>query len=257
MKEFKHHACGWILMLPQLSVKPVKTNLFNLGEDLLDFILKNVSKETLQEKCVLAVTSKLVSLSEGRVVSKSEINKIDLLTKEADIYLGEIAHGCHLTIKHGLLVASAGIDESNSADASYILYPQDPFKSANVLCKELKQVLGIKDLGVLFTDSRTSPLRIGVTGVALAYAGFDPIGDFRGKSDLYGRALKMTRVNKADALAAAAVLLMGEAAEQCPLSIVAYPDLFFTDKEAHLHDVSVPIQDDMYQPLLMNFKQKT
>src|SRR6266508_2193439 len=68
------------------------------------------------------------------------------------------------------------------------------------------------------TDSKTAPLRVGVTGVTLAYSGFQALNDYVGTKDLFGRAWRMIKVNVVDALATAAVLVMGEGSEQTPLA---------------------------------------
>ena len=77
---------------------------------------------------------------------------------------------------------------------------------------------GWKNFGVLITDSHTTPLRRGVTGIALSYWGFSGVQNKVGTPDLFGRTLKMTHVNLADAFAAAAVLVMGESNESTPVA---------------------------------------
>jgi len=160
--------------------------------------------------------------------------------------LGEAIPGVHLTIKHGLLIPSAGIDESNAQGDYYILFPRKPFESAQRLHSALRHKLGIKKFGVLITDSHITPLRRGVTGVALAYWGFEPLQNFIRSADLYGVPLKMTKVNRADALAAAAVLLMGEAAESCPIAIVENSELTFCTKN-NAKQLQMPRDQDLFR----------
>ncbi len=152
-----------------------------------------------------------------------------------------------LTLKDGMVMASAGIDESN-ANGKLILLPRDSFKSARFLRKALRRKYGVKRLGVLVTDSRTIPLRAGVAGVALGYAGFRGIKDYRGTCDIFGRKFIYSRTDVADGLAAAAVLVMGEGNEQQPLALIEKVPAEFCDKidRGELH---IDIQDDMYQPL--------
>jgi len=115
---------------------------------------------------------------------------------------------------------SAGIDESNS-NGFYILHPKDLQETANkiriYLCKRFK----LKNVGVLITDSKTTPLRWGTTGVALAHSGFLALNDYIDTPDIFGRKLKVTKVNISDGLAAAAVLVIGEGREQTPLAIIS------------------------------------
>jgi F420-0:gamma-glutamyl ligase len=115
------------------SVTALQTELFHPRQDLADFAAQNLERYLgngiNSEKHVVAITSKIVSLSENRLVPKSTIGKKALVERESDVYLGEIGYGCHLTVKHGLLIPSAGIDESNSETGDYILFPVDPFAS--------------------------------------------------------------------------------------------------------------------------------
>ena len=159
-------------------------------------------------------------------------------------------HGVSLTIKHGLLIPSAGIDESNSENGDYILYPKDPFASARRLCQAIKEKLKLKNFGIILTDSHTHPLRRGVTGIALAYDGFFPWKNLIGEPDLYGRKMKMTSVNVVDSLAVAAVFVMGEAAEQQPLALIETNDVVFTDKAPQPEDIRIPLEEDLYGPLI-------
>ena len=152
-----------------------------------------------------------------------------------------------LTVKDGTVMASAGIDESN-AKGKLILLPRDSFKSARFLRKTLRRKYHVRHLGILVTDSRTVPLRAGVTGVALGYAGFRGVKDYRGTPDIFGRKFKFSRTNVADSLAAAAVLVMGEGREQQPLALIEKTSVEFCDK-INRGELRINIQDDMYRPL--------
>ena len=230
-----------------LEVKALLTDIYHRGEDFTDFLVKNL-KGVLGEDRILAVTSKIVSLSENRVIPKSSIDKKDLIKKEADRYLGEIEYGCHLTIKQGLLIPSAGVDESNAQGDFYILYPQDPFSSARRIHNIIKEKLRLRRIGVLLTDSHTMPLRRGVVGTALAYYGFRGVENKIGTKDLFGRELKMTQINIADALGVAATLTMGEGDECRPLAIIKAPVEF---KElSNNSELHMPPEEDLYRPLL-------
>ncbi len=230
-----------------LQVEAIKTEVFSEEHDLLHFLETSLQGKSL-EGHILAVTSKIVSLFEHRCVSKSEVDKEELIRKEADHYLGKVAYDCHLTIKFGQLIPSAGIDESNSIDDSYILYPLDPFLSAHKIQRTLKDRYNLENFGVILTDSRTQPLRKGVTGTALSYCGFEGIKDQVGDKDLFGRELKMTKINLADALATSAVLMMGEGADCCPLALIKASVEFnnFADPKAIFMD----LKEDLYWPII-------
>ena len=237
-----------------LQVKAIATSIYHLGDDFKSFLIENI-KGLLKERDILAVTSKIVSLSENRIISKTALAKKDLICQEADHYLGEIEYGCHLTIKQNLLIPSAGVDESNAEGDYYILYPSDPFLSAKKIHSLIQKELGLKQFGVLLTDSHTMPLRRGVLGAALAYYGFRGVDSKIGTKDLFGQELKMTQINIADALAVAATLTMGEGKEGCPLAIIKTP-VKFADLSDN-SELQIPLEEDLYRPLLeKNLKTK-
>lgn len=234
------------------SVTAISTEIFNIGDSLVDFIDRSAPIELRQEGIVLAVTSKIVSFSENRLVEVG-VDKERLIREEADYDLGEVSYGCHLTIKNQALLPSAGIDESN-IPGGYLLLPEDCFASAQALHSKLKELWRLQNLGIIITDSHTSPLRRGVTGISLGHAGFCGVTDKRNHEDLFGRPLKMTTVNNADALAAAAVWAMGEADEQKPLAILSGADLAWTDKPDEGY--FIPIEEDLYYPILKDRLQR-
>ena len=235
-----------------LQAQPLKTEIYRLGDDFSAFLFKHLKGASLEER-VLAVTSKIVSLAEGRFVSKSAVkSKQDLIQKEADRYLGETGYGCHLTVKESLLIPSAGVDSSNAEGEFYIMYPKQPFESAKAIHSKLKRKFHLKKFGVLLTDSRTLPLRRGVTGAALAYFGFKGVQSRVGAPDLFGRELKITQINVADALAAAAVFSMGEGAESRPLALLR-ASVVFEEKSDFNKELHIPFEEDLYKPLLEKF----
>lgn len=189
-----------------------------------------------------------MSLAESRLVSKSSISKNELVAREADVLLGETAYGFHLTIKHGILIPSAGIDESNSETDDYILFPEDPYRSARELGLRLRRDWGLEHLGIVVTDSHTTPLRIGVTGVSLAHWGFRAVLDRVGSRDIFGRELRVTRQNLVDGIAAASVLMMGEGDEQRPLAWVDGVHAEFTSTGSP-DEIAMSPADDLYAPL--------
>ena len=230
-----------------LKIKSIQTSLFPLGGDLAHFIIKNLSSSPVKEKTVLAISSKLFSLAQNRNIQTE--NKEQLIKKEADQYLGPGAYGFHLTIKEGLLLPSAGIDLSNSPTGEYLLFPKNPYLLLNKLWTTLKSTWNLKTLGLLMTDSHTTPLRRGVTGVALAHWGFQAVKDCRGQKDLYQKELKVTTINNVDALAAAAVWMMGEGSECRPLALIEYADLQWENVSSK-KDIAIPLEEDLYKPLL-------
>ncbi len=224
-----------------MIVRPIRTRIFEEGEDLLDFILKHVKRPT--EGSVLVVTSKIVALSESRTANVQDKDK--LIHAESEFALK--TELVWLTIKDGMVMANAGIDESN-ASGKLILLPEDSFKTAESLRKSLRKKWKLRKLGVLITDSRLFPLRAGVVGVALGYAGFKGVRDYRGKADMFGRILKFSQVDVADSLATAAVLEMGEGKERQPLAVIEDANVAFVEK-VNRGELLIKIEDDLYYPL--------
>ena len=216
-----------------MNVRAIKTRKLIPPQDDLWEVLEQ-SLPALQEETVVAISSKIVSIGEGRCVPKDEVADKDVLIKrEADRYLdrkhvpgGWVLH----TITHGVFTPSAGIDSSNGAD-HFVLWPENPARSAAELWRRLRKRHGVRRLGVILTDSRSTPLRRGVTGYALAHHGFRSLRDYRGTRDIFGRKLRSSQSNVADALAAAAVLEMGEGNEQTPIALITgVTDIRFTQR---------------------------
>jgi coenzyme F420-0:L-glutamate ligase len=233
-----------MISLNQMQVKAIKTRIFRENEDLIKFILKYVKK--IPDSSILVITSKIVALSEGRTAEYiNEKEKIKLIKKESSFALK--TKYTWLTIKDGIVMASAGIDESN-ANGKLILLPKDSFKSAEIIRRELKKKFKVRKLGVLVTDSRIFPLRSGVVGVALGYAGFEGVRNYIGKKDIFGRVLKMSRTDVADSLATSAVLCMGEGKEQQPLALLENAPVLFTEK-VNKRELKINPKEDLYLPL--------
>ncbi len=227
-----------------MIVKPIKTRIFQEGEDLFNFINKYIKK--LPEKSVLVVTSKIVALAEKRtVVVKDEKAREKIIRAESQMAVR--TKYVWLTIKDGMVMASSGIDESN-ANGKLILLPKNSFKTANYLRTQLRKKFKIKNLGVLITDSRVMPLRAGVTGVALGYAGFKGLKSYIGTPDMFGKKFIFSTTNTADCLATAAVLTMGEGREQQPLAMITDTLIEFCEK-TNPKELLIDIKNDMYLPI--------
>ena len=213
----------------------------------------------LTEGSIVAITSKIVAICEGRVVDPKGIDKDELVKQEAEVYLPRSMskYNFLLTLKHNMIIASAGIDESN-ANGLYVLWPKDPQGAANRIRKYLQEKFHVKNVGVVITDSRTSPLRWGVTGISLAHSGFSSLNNYIGKKDIFKNPLKVTMANVADGLAAASVLVMGEGAEQTPLAVVEdLPFITFQGRNPtvkELKQLRIELKDDIYGPMLTGVK---
>lgn len=244
-----------------MKVKAIKTRKFLPPKDDLWNLLSAI--KFLKENSVVAITSKVVSIGEGRSVPINSANKDELIIKEADKYLPRDLvpnEWAMYTLKNNMLVASAGIDESNGNDF-YILWPEDPESSAKEIWSFLKEKFKLQNLGVIITDSRLIPLRRGVVGFAISYFGFKPLKDYRGKKDIFGREFQMETSDIPDSLATAAVLEMGEGAESQPIAIISdVPYLEFTgsnfNPESLDDSLDIPEKEDLFYPFLSSVPWK-
>jgi len=232
------------------KIKPYKQNLF----EILDKYLKSLS-----EGSILVITSKIISICQARVVKIKKADKKELIKQEAEYFLPaeENKYNITLTIKNNLLIPTAGIDESNG-NGYFILWPKDPQKTADEVRQYLCDRFSIKKAGVIITDSKTTPLRWGTTGVAIAHSGFVALNNYIGKPDIFGKKLKVTKANVSDALAVSAVLIMGEGNEQTPLAIIEdVPFVKFQNRnpsKKELQELHINIEDDLCAPLLKSVK---
>jgi F420-0:gamma-glutamyl ligase len=240
-----------------MTIKSIKTAKITAGSLSLARLLDESISE-LADGSVVAITSKVAAICENRVVPIEAADKQTLIEQESEYFLSPDLnkYGFSFTISHGTLIPVAGIDES-SGNGNYILWPADPQKTASDARNFLAKKFGLKKLGVVITDSTARPLHYGTEGVAISFAGFKPINDYVGKKDLFGRPFKVSMANVPDALASAAVLMMGEGTEQTPLAIIEdLPMVQFnaaspTTAELKQFFVSHK-EDDLFRPFLAN-----
>ncbi len=227
-----------------MKITAIKTDLFHAREDLPAFIVRHLS--ALPDRTVLAVASKLLCLWKGKIIPYvSAQQKDDYIRRESEWALK--TPQAWLTVKDGMVMTNAGIDASN-ADGQLLLLPPDCYALAAQLRHTLCQKWNIQNLGVVITDSMILPFRSGVIAAAVAYAGFNGVSDLRGTPDLFGRKLEVTLVNRADSLATAAALCMGEGNDQKPLAVVEQAPVEFVD-EVPPNEIQYPREDDLYAPL--------
>lgn len=234
-----------------MRVQPIQTNIVTPDTDLFACITSHIG--TLAEQSVLVITSKIVAIAEGRIrPCTTKEDRVALIKAESDMAIE--TPWTWLTVKGGQVYASAGIDESNVGEGHCVLLPEDSYESARVIREALKAHYGVIDLGVLITDSRVLPLRQGAVGIALGYAGFEGIRDYRGEKDLYKRPFKVSRANIADSLATTAVLCMGEGSECQPLAVITEAPVTYTDRAIQKVELQIPLEDDMYLPFFKDLE---
>jgi len=243
-----------------MIIKAIKTRPFIPPKDnLFSLINEGFSGISLKEKSIIVLASKIVSIWQGRCVKVDSVeSKDDLIGKEADLYLDrdEVPKGyVMLTIKDNILISTAGIDESNGK-GYFILWPKNPFQAAKQIYDFIRKTYHLNNLGIIISDSHCTPSRLGTTGISIAYYGFYPVKDYRGTKDIFGREMKISQLNIADSLAAAACFTMGEGNEQTPIAIIE--DINFMKFEEFNPTDSNPLDinrdDDIYGPLLKALK---
>lgn len=275
MPTIYHHVLSY-RSIPDVNSKsliviPISAPVQQAPFDLIETILTSIAAEaeSLQTGDILAVSSKYAAISQGRIVTldsvpispqAGEIAKryhmnphlVQLVIQEADHIFGGITHefngmtvGFLLTHKNGVISPNAGLDRSNIPSGQVVLLPSEPYALAEHIRKEIYARLGVM-IGVILTDSWLMPGRWGTTGVAISTAGFHPIQDERGKLDLFGNPMMVTRRGIADQICACAQMVMGETAEARPIVIVRNSGVMMTDERIDVEDVAIPWEMCIY-----------
>jgi coenzyme F420-0:L-glutamate ligase / coenzyme F420-1:gamma-L-glutamate ligase len=225
-----------------LTIQPLPgVPLVQPGDNLPHIIIDAVEKSHIQlaEGDILVLAQKIVSKAESRLINLSEViptaeaervaklsqkdpRFVELVLQESRSIL-RIRPGT-IIVEHrcGFICANAGIDHSNVAggwgnpEDWVLLLPEDPDQTAEEIRVELEKRSGVR-MGVLIIDSHGRAWRMGTIGMTIGLAGMPGVVDLRGEKDLFGYQLRITQVAAADELAAAASLVMGEAAEAIPI----------------------------------------
>jgi dihydrofolate synthase / folylpolyglutamate synthase len=234
-----------------MQLIPIKTRILQPPQDDL-FEVLDESLLDVKEGDVVVVSSKVISIHEGNCVPVEGADKKALIAQEAQFSIPRSYWPSPLTVAHNAFIGTAGIDESN-ADGHYVLLPRDPFVSAKNIYDYVKGRFQVQDIAVVITDSHSSPLRRGAMGVAIGWWGIAPTINHVGKPDLFGREFRIEVSNIADAIAAAAGLVMGETDECQPVVIArAVPDILFVDRNTK-DELFVAPKDDTFRVLYEDF----
>lgn len=250
-----------------MRIEAIRTPIIEREQDLVE-VLCDALDDCLREKDVVCVVSKVVAMEQGRVVKISDVKPspqarrmkrlryskgfedhakfAELVLQEAEkVFAGEDGY-VYLTLKDFAFIANAGIDLSNVPDGYAVLWPEKPWEWVKSFREKLRTRYQLEHLGVLMTDSHNTPLRRGVTGLALAYAGFEGVESQVGKPDLYGKPLHITEKAVADDLASVAVLVTGEAGESTPFAGIRGAPIIFTHREIDPLEVFINPRVDLY-----------
>jgi len=243
--------------------------LIRQGDNLADIVLNALQANHLaiEENDILVFAQKIVSKAEGRVGNLATVRPsqrafelaaqtekdprfVELVLQESQEILRARPGTIIVEHKLGFVCANAGIDHSNVAGAGtsteewLLLLPAEPDRSAELICTEIEIKTG-KQVGVLIIDSHGRAWRNGTVGVAIGVAGLPGLQDLRGQPDLFGFTLRITQVGVADELAAAASLVMGQAAEGTPVVHVrGFP---YSLREGSLKELIRPREQDLFR----------
>jgi coenzyme F420-0:L-glutamate ligase/coenzyme F420-1:gamma-L-glutamate ligase len=215
--------------------------LIEPGDSLPDVLSKALleNRLSLEDNDILVLAQKIVSKAENRLVNLTTITPssrafelsqktekdprlIELMLRESLEVLRTRPGTIIVQHKKGFVCANAGIDHSNvqapwgKAEDWVLLLPEDADRSAANIRNDLVKRLHV-NIGVMIIDSHGRAWRIGTVGACIGLAGLPGVVDLRGVSDLFGYQLRVTQVAAADELAAAASLMMGQAAESTPV----------------------------------------
>lgn len=252
----------------QLTTLPA-IPLIEAGSDLAAIILEALARAEIDllDGDILVIAQKIVSKSEGRRVNLQTVEPstrardlaaetgkdprlVELILRESRQVLRTRPGVIIVEHRLGVVCAGAGIDHSNVGGPTgrpedwALLLPEKPDESARLMRQQLETASGAR-LGVLIIDSHGRAWRLGTVGVAIGISGLPGLVDLRGKPDLFDFSLKITQVGAADELAAAASLMMGQAAEGAP--VVHARGFPYTLREASLNELLRPEQEDMFR----------
>ncbi|MGI9219594.1 MAG: coenzyme F420-0:L-glutamate ligase [Woeseiaceae bacterium] len=209
------------------------------GDDIGALIVECIQRNDfdIAADTIIVVAQKIVSKAEGRAIRLSDVTPgkdalslaettgkdprlVELILAESNEVIRQAGPLLITENKLGIIMANAGIDQSN-IDAGYaLLLPEDPDLSARRIGADISTAFGA-NAGVVIADSAGRPWRRGVVGIAIGVHGMPAVHDIRGETDLNSRELVATEVGAADAIAAAATLLMGQADEGTPVALVS------------------------------------
>jgi coenzyme F420-0:L-glutamate ligase/coenzyme F420-1:gamma-L-glutamate ligase len=254
----------------RLTITPLyKIPLIHPGDNLAGMILTSLQSNdiSLEDGDILVLAQKIVSKAEGRLINLTTITPsktaidlamgcekdprlVELILQESKEVLRVRPGSVIVEHRLGFICANAGIDHSNVRGDSglpedwVLLLPEDPDRSALEIRRKLETATG-HQIGVMIIDSHGRAWRLGVVGICIGLSGLPALIDERGWQDLFGYRLKITIVGCADELAAAASLVMGEAAEGTPAAHVrGFP---YPLRESSLKELIRPKNQDMFR----------
>jgi coenzyme F420-0:L-glutamate ligase/coenzyme F420-1:gamma-L-glutamate ligase len=241
-----------------LQVIPVKFQKeVEPNDDLVDLILESFE---VNDDDILVFSQKIISKNEDRILRLSSVNPslladgiassygkdprlVELILSESKRIVRMENGVIIVETKHGFVCANAGIDESNVEDGYATLLPNDPDRSANLLKEKIKQNTG-KNVAVIISDTFGRPFRLGQTDIAIGIAGLEPILDYNGKPDTFGKIMQVTAIAVADEICSASELVMGKI-QKCPIAVIR--NYNFSSSTAKIQEMLRSDHDDLFR----------
>ena len=241
-----------------LQVIPVKFQKeVESNDDLVDLILESFE---INDDDILVFSQKIISKNEDRILNLSSVSPslladgiassygkdprlVELILSESKRIVRMENGVIIVETKHGFVCANAGIDESNVEDGYATLLPNDPDRSANLLKEKIKQKTG-KNVAVIISDTFGRPFRLGQTDIAIGIAGLEPILDYNGKPDTFGKIMQVTAIAVADEICSASELVMGKI-QKCPIAVIR--NYNFSSSTAKIQEMLRSDHDDLFR----------
>ena len=241
-----------------LQVIPVKFQKeIESNDDLVDLILESFE---MDDDDILVFSQKIISKNENRILRLSSVSPslladgiassygkdprlVELILSESKRIVRMENGVIIVETKHGFVCANAGIDESNVEDGYATLLPNDPDRSANLLKEKIKQKTG-KNVAVIISDTFGRPFRLGQTDIAIGIAGLEPILDYNGKPDTFGKIMQVTAIAVADEICSASELVMGKI-QKCPIAVIR--NYNFSSSTAKIQEMLRSDRDDLFR----------
>lgn len=253
-----------------LSLTPLTgIPLINPGDDLAEIFVKaaKAARLKVRDGDIWVIAQKIVSKAENRLVNLKDVipsarafeianqtrkdpRFVELVLRESKAVLRTkpgtliVEHHC------GFVCANAGIDHSNvygddgKSEDWYLLLPENSDQSAEKIRQKLESTFNL-NFGVLIIDSHGRAWRNGTVGMAIGLSGLPGLVDLRGRKDLFGFRLRITKVGVADELAAAASLVMGQTDEKQPVVLASgFP---YPLRDGSLRELIRPMDEDLFR----------
>jgi coenzyme F420-0:L-glutamate ligase / coenzyme F420-1:gamma-L-glutamate ligase len=253
-----------------VEIVPVKRlPLLKFGDDLALLLITSLRQQgtSLRDGDVMVIGQKAVSKVEGRVVdidgvkpsraatrlskrTKKRPGFIQIVLNDAKKVLKADENVFIVLTKNGAVCLNGGADKSNvKGDTMYALLPYDSDGSARKLRDRIRKITG-KTVGVIISDTRSRPFRLGQVEEAIGVAGLKPLVDYRGRNDLFGYQLRFKNVNVADELASAAELVMGQGREMTPAALIRGLSRITFGGRGSSRDLTVSEGEDLFSGTL-------